>query len=75
MIRAIVFDIGGVLISEGNREIERDLRKKFNLEENKFRKIKFKYLNKSLTRKKRDFWFEKKISKKLKIDFDKFIYY
>jgi len=75
MIRAIVFDIRGVLISEGNREIERDLRKKFNLEENKFRKIKFKYLNKSLTRKKRDFWFEKKISKKLKIDFDKFIYY
>ena len=35
--------------------------------------IKFKYLYKSLVRKKEDFWFEKKIAKKLNLDLEDFI--
>ncbi|OIO41237.1 hypothetical protein AUJ61_00365 [Candidatus Pacearchaeota archaeon CG1_02_30_18] len=73
MIKAIIFDIGEVLLIEKNRKIENKLVKKFSLNRDRFRETKFKYLNKSLIRKKEDFWFEKKIAKKFELDPKEFI--
>jgi len=72
-IKAIVFDIGEVLLAENNRKIENNLVKKFNLDLDRFRKAKFKYLDRSMIRIKEDFWFEKKIAKKLNVDINNFI--
>jgi len=66
-IKAIVFDIGNVLITEDNPKVILDL-------ENKFKLARRKYLNKSLVR-NNSFWFERKVAKKLNIDKNLFVNY
>lgn len=68
MIKAVVFDVGEVLLKEKNGEIEAELWKKLGRRNDKAREIILKYLNRAISRKEEDFWLEKKIAKRLNLD-------
>ncbi|MBM3234452.1 HAD-IA family hydrolase [Candidatus Pacearchaeota archaeon] len=72
-IKAVIFDIGGVLCREESKKHYQKLARtfKFNLE--KFKKAREKYIWQALKRKKKDFWYEIKLAEEMKINPPKFI--
>lgn len=75
MIKAIVFDLGEVLIFENNDKTNRELEKKFNLNPKRFERLRNRYLNKAMVKGPREFWYEEKMAKKFHVNFDDFVKY
>jgi len=71
-IKAIVFDIGDVLLLENDKEVFPKLVDRFGLHEENFREIRGRYVDKALVIHRNTFWYERKIAKGLKINFINF---
>jgi putative hydrolase of the HAD superfamily len=72
-VKAIIFDIGGVLIPEASKKQYICLSKKFGFNLEKFRKLRQKYIWRALKENKELFEYEKLIAKNLKINPKEFI--
>lgn len=72
-IKAIVLDVGDVLLMENNEEVFPKLVNKFGIHEENFREIRRRYVDKALVINRNTFWYEKKIARGLKINVKNFI--
>ena len=72
-IKAIVFDIGGVICPDENIGQYIKLSKEFNFDLGYFRKLRKRFIKKALKKNTPYFWYETQIANELRIPKDKFI--
>ena len=74
-IKAIILDIGDVVLLENDQEVFPKLVDKFGIHEENFLEIRRRYVDKALVLKRNTFWYEKKIARGLKVNVKNFINY
>jgi HAD superfamily hydrolase (TIGR01509 family) len=74
-IKAIILDIGDVILLENDKEVFPKLVNKFGIHKENFLEVRRRYVDKALVLKRNTFWYEKKIARGLKINAKNFIKY